>query len=228
LVQAGKDAATAMAARSPARADMRDIIDPAANDVLTRMIDEASTAGVAADLARPAEQLATLAKTNPSSLTMSDVLRIRRGAEDVADPVFAAAKKPGGPGRVAPGTEASTARSIAGAAQRVLEQEHNLGKAFADLNRQTQARALVSRAVDDAAVRPHGLANVLSMGVGAGTSGGDPVEAIKRGLMMRALLSQSALGAGALVAARTPAANIARSGDILLKLLGATTHDDPR
>jgi hypothetical protein len=220
LVRKSTDEATQIAAASPITVKTDRVLRRASDDQGRRMGAELATAGIAPKSDAVAEQIGRLAGANADDLSMGQLLAIRRGAEDVAAPVFKAAKMPGGGGRVPPGSEASVARSIAGAARQTLDDV--LGPAFQQVNARTQTRMAVKQAVDDAASRPNMLTNLLSGAVGVAGGGGDPVESVKRAMMMRALFSPSVLGGAALAVGRAPYANIFRTvadQDALLALL---------
>lgn len=212
LVTESAAEATKLAQRSPAEVTTSRVMQKAADDQSRRSMREMVTAGVAPKTDAIADQVGRVIESNPERVNMEQLLNIRRGAEDVASPVFKAAKLPGGPGRVAPGSEASVARSISGAAKQTLDDV--LGQPFNAVNARTQARAAVKQAVDDAASRPNMLTNLLAGGVGVASSGGDPMEAAKRGLLMRMLFSPSALGGTALALGKAPYANLFRAGSI--------------
>jgi len=109
LVQASTNEATEMAARSPHRVSTHRVMQKATDDQARRSAKELANAGIAPKTDQIATQMGNLIDANPAELSMQQLLSIRRGAEDVAAPVFKAAKLPGGAGRVAPG------RSLGGA-----------------------------------------------------------------------------------------------------------------
>lgn len=212
LVKASADQATKIAEQSPAKVSTARVMQRATDDQAKRSAKELITTGIAPKTDQIATQMGNLIDSNPAELSMKQLLEIRRGAEDVAAPVFKAAKMPGGAGRVAPGSEASVARSISGTAKTTLDDV--LGQGFRDVNKQTQARMAVKQAVDDAASRPNMLTNLLAGSVGVASSQGDVGEAAKRGIILRALLSPTVQGATALAAGRAPYAQLFRAAQL--------------
>lgn len=206
--------ATQLAAQSPQTVQTQRVMQRALDDQSKRSANELITAGVQPKTDQIATQIGNVIDSNPENLSMSQLLEIRRGAEDVAAPVFKAAKMPGGAGRVAPGSEASIARSVSGAAKTSLDDA--LGEPFKAINRRTQARMSVKQAVDDAAARPNMLTNLLAGGVGIGSaaSSGDPMAALQQAALMRVLFSPTAQGALALGIGKAPYAQLFRAGQI--------------
>lgn len=211
LVKASAGEATEMAAKSPQKVSTRRVMQRATDDQAKRASRELVTTGIAPKTDKIAEQMGNLIDSNPAEMSMSQLLQVRRGAEDVAAPVFKAAKLPGGPGRVPTGSEASVARSISGTAKQTLDDV--LGQPFQQVNQRTQARSAVKSAVDDASSRPNMLTNLLAGSVGVASSGGDPMEAAKNGLLMRLLFSPTAMGAAALGIGKAPYAQLFRAGE---------------
>lgn len=205
--------ATALAAKSPQTVVTKRVMQRALDDQSRRSAQELITAGVKPKVDEIATQVGNVIDSNPENLSMAQLLEIRRGAEDVAAPVFKAAKMPGGAGRVAPGSEASVARSVSGAAKQSLDDA--LGAPFQQINRRTQARMSVKQAVDDAASRPNMLTNLLAGGVGIGSAAtsGDPVQALQQAALMRVLFSPTAQGALALGVGKAPYAQLFRAAD---------------
>lgn len=242
LVTESTNEATDIAAKSTTPIHLDRVLQKAEDDQVRRMAGEMRTAGVAPNAGNARKQIAAVVKAHtkrgptPSgpadvvqgpqgfsvareaapddlaTVTPSELLSIRRGSEDVAGPVFKAAKLPGGAGRVAPGSEASVARSISGAAKETLDDV--LGESFRHVNRRTQARRAVQQAVEEAAARPNMLTNLLAGGAGVASSGGDPMEAARNGLLLRMLFSPSAMGATALAVGKAPYANLFRAADV--------------
>lgn len=211
LVKASAGEATEIAAKSPQKVLTSRVMQRATDDQAKRASQEMITTGIAPKTDKIAEQMGNLIDSNPAEMSMSQLLQVRRGAEDVAAPVFKAAKLPGGPGRVPTGSEASVARSISGTAKQTLDDV--LGAPFQQVNRRTQARSAVKSAVDDASSRPNMLTNLLAGSVGVASSGGDPMEAAKNGLLMRLLFSPTAMGAAALGIGKAPYAQLFRAGE---------------
>lgn len=211
LVKESADEATQIAAKSPHQVVTRRVMQRATDDQAKRTAAELLNAGVEPRTGQIAQQMGNLIDSNPEMMSMEQLLQIRRGAEDVAAPVFKAAKMPGGPGRVAPGSEASVARSISSAAKTTLDDV--LGEPFQRVNQRTQARSAVKSAVDDASSRPNMLTNLLAGGVGFAGSGGDPMEGAKNGLLLRMLFSPTAMGATALAVGKAPYAQLFRAGE---------------
>lgn len=219
LVKASSNEATEIAARNqtPIRVDR--VLKKAEGDQVRRMAGEMRTAGITPKPASMREQITNVVRDHTkddydfATVTPSELLNIRRGSEDVAAPVFKAAKLPGGAGRVAPGSEASVAKSIAGASKETLDDV--LGAPFQAVNRRTQSRAAVRQAVEEAAARPNMLTNLLAGGAGVASSGGDPMEAARNGLLLRMLFSPSAMGATALAIGKAPYANLFRAADVV-------------
>lgn len=212
LVTESAQDATALAAKSPTTVKTARVLSRATQDQGQRAAKELATSGITPKATQVAEQIANIEKANPADLSMAELLKIRRGAEDVAAPVFKAAKMPGGAGRVATGSEASVARSVSGAAKQTLDDV--LGEPFKAVNRRTQARMAVKQAVDEAAARPNMLANLLAGGAGVASSGGDPIEAAKRALMLRVMFSPTALGGTALAIGKAPYAQLLRTAQL--------------
>lgn len=212
LVQESRDQATQVAAQSPHQVVTSRVMQRATDDQARRSAGELATAGVTPRTEAVSSQMGNLLGANPELVSMSQLLKIRRGAEDVAAPVFQAAKLPGGPGRVAPGSEASVARSISGAAKSTLDDV--LGRSFKNINSRTQARMAVKKAVDDASSRPNMLTNLLAGSAGVASSSGDLAEAAKRAALIRALFSPSAMGAAALSVGKAPYAQLVRAWDV--------------
>lgn len=203
--------ATQIAAKSPHTVSTARVMQRATDDQARRGAGELVSAGVSPKVDQVSTQMGNLVDSNPAELSMAKLLEIRRGAEDVAAPVFKAAKMPGGSGRVAPGSEASVARSISGTAKQTLDDV--LGQGFRDVNKRTQARMSVKQAVDDAAARPNMLTNLLAGSVGVASSGGDPMEAAKNGLLLRLIFSPSAMGGAALAAGKMPYSQLFRAAE---------------
>lgn len=212
LVTESANEATQIAERSPATASTARVMQKATDDQARHASKELIHAGITPKVDQVATQIGNVVDANPTDLSMKQLLDIRRGAEDVAAPVFKAAKLPGGPGRVASGSEASVARSISGAAKGTLDDV--LGQGFRDVNARTQARMGVKQAVDDAASRPNMLTNLLAGSVGVASSQGDPMEAAKHGLLLRTLLSPTVQGATALAAGKAPYAQLFRAAQL--------------
>lgn len=208
LVGESAEEATQLAAKSPQKVVTSRVIQRATDDQARRAAKEFITAGIDPPTDQIVKQIGNVVDANPEMIDMAQLLQVRRGAEDVAAPVFKAAKMPGGPGRVAPGSQASVARSISGAAKTTLDDV--LGEPFKQINRRTQARAAVKSAVDDASSRPNMLTNLLAGSVGVASSGGDPIEAAKNGLLLRMLFSPTAMGATALGVGKAPYAQLFR------------------
>lgn len=216
LVKESAEEATQLAAKNQTPIQLERVLQKAVGDQSRRMARESTTAGVEANLPAVTSQVQRVAQAHPSgTVTPADLLEIRRGAEDVAGPVFKAATMPGGAGRVAPGTEASVARSIAGASKQTLDDM--LGRAFQDINSRTAARAAVKGSIDDAAARPNVLMNLMSGGAGLAASQGDLSEAAQNALLLRILLSPTAQGAVALGAGRLPYAQLFRGAGGLME-----------
>jgi hypothetical protein len=212
LVTQSADEATAIAAKSPATVKTARIAQKATDDQAGRAAKQLQNAGITPPTDKVATQIGNLVDSNPPDLAMSELLEMRRGAEGVASPAFKAAKMPGGAGSVPVGSEASIARSISGAAKGTLDDM--LGESFKQVNRRTQARMAVKQAVDEAAARPNMLTNLLAGGAGVASSGGDPVEAAKRALMLRVMFSPTALGGTALAIGKAPYAQLFRAAQI--------------
>lgn len=212
LVKRSAGEATEIAAKSPAKVSTMRVMQRATDDQARRSAKELATTGIKPKTDQIAAQMGTLIDSNPAELSMKELLEIRRGAEDVAGPVFKAAKMPGGAGRVAPGSKASVARSISGTAKTTLDDM--LGRPFQEVNKRTQARMAVKQAVDDAASRPNMLTNLLAGSVGVASSGGDPMDAAKNGLLLRLIFSPNAMGGAALAAGKAPYAQLFRAAQI--------------
>lgn len=212
LVKASVNEATQIAARSPQKVSTQRVMQRATDDQAKRAVGELTSTGIAPKTDKIAEQMGNLIDANPAEMSMSQLLQVRRGAEDVAAPVFKAAKLPGGPGRVATGSEPSVARSISGAAKQTLDDV--LGAPFQKVNQRTQARSAVKSAVDDASSRPNMLTNLLAGSVGVASSGGDPMEAAKNGIMLRLLFSPTALGGTALGIGKAPYSQLLRTAQL--------------
>jgi len=216
LVSESADEATGMAARSPVMADTRRVVQRALDEQSKRSAGELVSAGVTPKGDQIATQVGNVIDSNPAQVSMEQLLSMRRGAEDVAAPVFKAAKLPGGAGRVAPGSEASVARSLSGAYKTTLDDA--LGESFRQVNRRTQGRAVVSQAVQDAAARPNMLFNIAAGAAGVGSSGGDMGEAAKRALILRTALSPTVQGGAALAAgARGVSPQVVRLLDMIMR-----------
>lgn len=209
LVGESADEATQMAARSPHTAVTGRVMQRATDDQAKRSAGELMDAGITPKTDAIATQMGNLLDANPERVSMGQLLKIRRGAEDVASPVFKAAKLPGGAGRVESGSNASVARSISGAAKQTLDDV--LGQGFKDVNRRTQGRMAVKQAVDDASSRPNVLTNFVAGGAGLAASQGDLAEGAKNSLLLRLLLSPTVQGATAIGAGRAPYAQLFRA-----------------
>jgi hypothetical protein len=207
------NAATQMAAKSPHTVNTKRVMQRALDDQSKRSAGELTSAGVSPKVDQIATQVGNVIDSNPENLSMAQLLEIRRGAEDVASPVFKAAKLPGG-APVETGSKASIARSISGAAKQSLDD--TLGAPFQQINRTTQARSAVKNAVDDAASRPNMLTNLLAGGVGLGSAveSGDPMDAIQKAAIMRAVFSPTLQGATALGIGKAPYAQLFRAAQI--------------
>lgn len=213
LVKNSADEATQMAAKSPATASTARVMQRATDEQARRSADELVNAGIAPKTDQIATQIGNVIDSNAPNVSMSDLLKIRRGAEDVAAPAFKAAKLPGG-APIETGSRASVARSISGAAKGTLDDV--LGEPFKAVNRRTQGRMAVRQAVEDAAARPNMLTNLLAGGVGLGSAAnsGDPAEAIKQAGLMRLLFSPTAQGAAALGIGKAPYAQLFRAAQL--------------
>ncbi len=212
MVEESAKEATRIARQSPHTVQTSRVIQRATDDQAKHSAKELITAGVKPKTDAIAAQIGNLIDSNPEKLSMEQLLGIRRGSEDVAAPVFKAAKLPGGAGRVAPGSEASVARSISGASKQTLDDL--LGQGFRDVNKRTQGRMAVKQAVDDAASRPNVLTNLVAGGVGLAGSQGDMGDAAKKGILLRLLLSPTMQGSAALAAGRLPYAQLFRAADL--------------
>lgn len=209
LVKQSAREATEMARASPTQVDLRRVTHPTIADQYTRMGGELREAGIPPDPTRVLNTMQTLEQVHTPSggtvpnVNMDTLLQMRRGAEDIADPAFAQARKLFGP-PVRPGSEASIAKSQAGSVRDVLEDV--LGPRFKDINQRTQARAIVQKAVETAASRPNMLTNLMAGGValGSGVGTGDVGQAAKNALIFRAMMSPSVLGAMGLGLGKAP------------------------
>lgn len=211
LVGESAEEATQIAAKSPHTVKTQRVMQRATDDQARRSADELVNAGITPKTDQIATQIGNVIDSNGPDVPMSQLLKIRRGAEDVAAPAFKAAKMPGG-APVTTGSPASVARSVATAAKGTLDD--TLGQGFRDVNKRTQARMSVKQAVDDAAARPNMLTNLLAggVGLGAGASSGDPAEALKTAALMRLIFSPTAQGAAALGIGKAPYAQLFRVG----------------
>lgn len=199
LVGESKAAATKIAADSPHTFNLRRVLQKATDDQGERMGLELKTAGIAPQIDKASSQIGNVIDSNGPTVTAAELLELRRGADDIADPVFKQARMPGGTGRVAPGTEASVAKSIANSERATLNDA--LGQPFQAANATTRRRAGVQQMARDAADRPNMLTNILAGGVGAGSMYGDGSnlsEAAERAILFRALLSPSLQSGAAL------------------------------
>ena len=149
-------------------------------------------------------------------VSASQLLQIRRGADEVATPAFKAAKQPGGT-PVALGSEASVSKSIGDAARHTLNDV--LGQSFRDINQRTIAREAMKRTADESGARLNVLMTALS-GAGGLASLAAPnaetTDAIKNALLLRLLASPTVLGTGALAVGKAPYAHLLRTGHFAL------------
>jgi hypothetical protein len=200
LMGESRDAATKIAADSPQTFNLRRVLQKATDEQGQRMGAELKTAGIAPQIDKASDQIGRVLDSNGPTVTAAELLELRRGADAIADPAFKAAKMPGGSGRVPPGSEASVAKSMAGAERETLNDA--LGPKWKATNATTRTRAGVQGMARDAADRPNMLTNILAGGVGAGSAfgDGDLGEAAKTAILFRSLMSPS-LQAGAALAA---------------------------
>jgi hypothetical protein len=191
LMGESRDAATKIAADSPQTFDLQRVLQKATDEQGTRMGVELKTAGIRPKIDAASEQIGNVLESNGPTVSAAQLLELRRGADAVADPAFKAAKLPGGAGRVPPGTEASVAKSMAGAERQTLDDA--LGSKWKATNATTRQRAGVQQMAKDASDRPNMLTNILAGGVGAGSAfgDGDLGEAAKTAVLFRALMSPS-------------------------------------
>ena len=199
LVGKSRDAATAIADESQAPINLKNVLQRALDDQATRGADVLQTAGIPVPADRIGAQVGNVLDSNPSTVTPGHLLKLRRGADQIADPEFRAARAPGG-APVKVGSEASVAKSMANAERQTLDDV--LGPKFQQVNAETRRRKGVQIATKDAASRPNMAQNLLAGGVGLGsmTADGDYGEAAKRALIFRTLFSPSALGGAAFAA----------------------------
>lgn len=198
LMKASRDEATKIAGAKQTPIKMSSVLQRASDDQTGRAAKELQTAGVTPPIDKIATQIGNVAAANPDMVTPAQLLALRRGADEVADPAFRAARMPGGAGRVPVGTDASVAKSMANSERKTLEDV--LGEKFKQANATTRARAGVQMAAKDATMRPNMLTNLLAGGIGATAfgTGGDVGDAIQRALVFRTLFSPTALASGAI------------------------------
>lgn len=214
LVGASKAEATRIAEGNPNTVELGRVLQRASDDQGARMAHEAATAGIEPATAKVADQIGRVQASHPAQVTMGRLLELRRGADDIADPAFKAARMPGGAGRVPAGTDASVARSMANAERGTLDDV--LGAPFRAANMRTKTRAGVAQMAKDAADRPNMLTNIVAGGIGAGSafgSEGGMRDAAERALLFRALLSPT-LQAGAGIALPAVAKYGPRAADV--------------
>ena len=213
LVGESRDAATAIANKSETPINLPRVLQRATDDQTARATREMATAGITPPTDKIATQVGNVLASNPETVTPGQLLTLRRGADDIANPAFKAARMPGGAGRVPAGTEASVARSMANAERQTLDDV--LGKQWKTTNATTRARSGVMQATKDAATRPNMAQNLLAGGVGLGSvgTGGDYGDAAKNALIFRTMFSPTAL-AGTAFAAPTVAKYGPRVADV--------------
>lgn len=215
LLKESAEEATQLAAKNANTVKTARVIQRAIDDQGKRAGEQMLNAGVTPKTDQIATQIGNLLDSNPQDIAMSDLLKLRRGAEEVARPAFKAAKMPGG-APVALGSEASVAKSIAGAAKTTLDDV--LGEPFKQINARSAARGALRQAADDAAARPNMLTNLIAGGAGVGSmaSGDNPMDALEKAAMLRLLFSPTAQAGAALAAGRLPYAQIFRAGKLAM------------
>jgi hypothetical protein len=233
LVKEGAEKATEIAKAKPHEVDLSRITQRAIDDQQVRATKELVGAGVELPKEKVLEQVGRVVDSNPRMVNMEQLLQLRRNADDVAEPVFRAAKGPGGAGRVPVGSEASVAKSLS--TQYTGTLRDTLGKPFEDVSKQTQRRYGAMRMAKEASERPSMLTNLLAGGVGVQglASGQNPEDAAAKALLFKALFSPNVNAAGALLmpglAKQAPrGADMATQGAIHDALQRLLSEQEPR
>ena len=194
-----------MAAAYDARPTLRLSTDDAADRGLGPLVTKGraieSATGAPAGVKRIDLQRAAVEKNHPAGMSATEMMGAKRAADDVADPAYVAASKPGGK-PIEPGSKAEIAKGWSKGYRETLNDA--VGPEFAQQGRTTKDLYGVKRMADWAAERPEMASTIMSGVAGAASGGGDPLETMRDAMIYRAILSPR-LEAGAALAA-VPAA----------------------
>jgi hypothetical protein len=146
-------------------------------------------------------------KTTPS-VSATKMVDMKHVTDDVADPAFVAAAKPGGP-PVLPGSEAANARALSKGYRSTLNDA--VGPKFAAQGQNTKTMFGVQRMAQTAAERPEMLANLIGGAAAAPQAWEDPGQGLKTFLLYRGLADPRTLAAGSFAAPQ-----VGRAADAML------------